>query len=282
MENLNLELAMNQESFRLLRDFIYDKSGIFFADNKQAQLETRLAQRLKANNISEFEQYYDLLKYDDPASDELRNLFDSVSTNETSFFRSPPQVEAFQKKVLPDILAAQSDSKTLRIWSAGCSTGEEPYTLSIIISEALGAALSDWDIRIVGSDLSPKALRSAEQAVYSEYALRGVSQEIRERYFTPQGVGYSLAESVKKLVAFEHLNLSQTEAIETGDGYDAIFCRNVLIYFDDELKRRVVSKLYDSLKPGGYLIIGHSESLHNISRAFKLVHFTGALGYRKE
>ena len=102
----NLDLAMNQESFRLLRDFIYDKSGIFFADNKQSQLETRLAQRLKANNLSEFEQYYDLLKYDDPAGEELHSLFDSVSTNETSFFRSPPQIEAFQNKVLPDMLAA--------------------------------------------------------------------------------------------------------------------------------------------------------------------------------
>ena len=282
MENLNLELAMNQESFRLLRDFIYDKSGIFFADNKQAQLETRLAQRLKVNNLSDFDAYYDLLKYDDPASDELHSLFDSVSTNETSFFRSPPQVEAFQKKVLPDMLAAHSAAKKLRLWSAGCSTGEEPYTLAIIIDEMLGAAASEWDIRILGSDLSPKALRSAEQAVYHDYALRGVSAEIRERYFEPQGAAYRLIEAARKLVDLEHFNLSQTETLEVGEGFDVIFCRNVLIYFDDELKRRVVSKLYDSLKVGGYLFIGHSESLHNISRAFKLVHFPGALGYRKE
>jgi len=274
---------MSPDSFRLLRDFIYSKSGIFFADNKQAQLETRLTQRLRANNLSDYEQYYDLLKYDDPADEELHNLFDSVSTNETSFFRSPPQIEAFAHKVLPELLAAQAASRRLRLWSAGCSTGEEPYTMAMVLSEALGDELANWDINIQANDLSPKALRSAETATYNEYALRGVSPTVRQRYFEEADGGLlRIIEPIRRLVNFEHFNLSAPATAEHLGDFDVIFCRNVLIYFDEDLKRTVVSRLHESLKAGGYLFIGHSESLHNISRAFKLVHFPGALGYRKE
>ncbi len=195
---------------------------------------------------------------------------------------SPPQIEAFKYKVLPDLLAALSASRRLRLWSAGCSTGEEPYTMAMVLSEVLGDELASWDIRIQASDLSPKALRSAENATYNEYALRGVNPAVRQRYFEETGGLYRVVEPIRRLVNFEHLNLSDPAPAGHLDEFDVIFCRNVLIYFDEELKRTVVSRLYESLKTGGYLFIGHSESLHNISRAFKLVHFPGALGYRKE
>ena len=284
MESLNQAdgLKMNQESFHLMRDFIYARSGIFFADNKQAQLESRLSLRLKANNLSDYDQYYDMLKYDDPAGNELHNLFDSVSTNETSFFRSPPQIEAFQNKVLGELIERQAATKSLRLWSAGCSTGEEPYTMAMVVHEVLGEAFADWDIRILGSDLSPKALRSAAAASYNDYALRGVSAAMKDRYFVEEAGTYRIADFIKRTVTFEQFNLSDPAAAGHLSDFDVIFCRNVLIYFDEELKRTVVSRLYESLKTGGHLFIGHSESLHNISRAFKLVHFPGALGYRKE
>jgi chemotaxis protein methyltransferase CheR len=275
---------MTDETFILLRDFIYEQSGIYFADTKKGQLETRLAIRLKTNNLTNYDKYYYLLRYDPQAARELMALFDSVTTNETSFYRSPPQIQAFQEKVLPDIIAHKDKQQDpqLRLWSAGCSTGEEPYTLGIVIKEVLNERCPNWDIKIVASDISEKALRSAKAAMYSDYALRSVPPEVKQAFFTSDGSSYRLIEDVHSMVDLQHLNLNDVKRVQIMKGFDVIFCRNVLIYFDDSARKRFVSQLYDSLNHGGYLFIGHSESLHNISRAFKLVHFPGALGYKKE
>jgi chemotaxis protein methyltransferase CheR len=275
--------AMTDETFILLRDFIYEQSGIFFTDGKKEQLASRLALRLKANNLKDFDKYYYLLKYDPCASKELRALFDSVTTNETSFYRSPPQIQAFQEKVLPEILARKErqGERTARLWSAGCSTGEEPYTMAIVLSQVLNGR-KDWDVRIVATDISEKALRSAKDAMYGEYSLRAVPQEVKRDFFVVQGSTYRIRDEVRALVELQFLNLNDARRVQLMKGFDVIFCRNVLIYFDDQVKRRFVAQLYDCLNHGGYLFIGHSESLHNISRAFKLVHFPGALAYKKE
>ena len=145
-DNLNTgRLQMTDETFRLLRDFIYEHSGIFFPDNKKPQLENRLSLRIKANNLPDFEKYYYMLKYDPQSPREIRALFDSVTTNETSFFRSPPQIQAFQEKALPEILhrKAGEGDKTLRLWSAGCSTGDEPYTLGMVALDVLAPISAD-------------------------------------------------------------------------------------------------------------------------------------------
>jgi chemotaxis protein methyltransferase CheR len=284
-ENLNSSgLKMADETFILLRDFIYENSGIYFADSKKGQLETRLVMRLKANNLPDFDKYYYLLKYDPQAAREMRALFDSVTTNETSFFRSPPQIQAFQEKVLTELITRREKKgeNTLRLWSAGCSTGEEPYTMGIVLNEVLNSKLSQWDIKIVASDISEKALKSAKMATYSDYSLRGVPPEIKQKYFVSNGGMYKISDDIVSLVDLQYLNLNDMKRVQLMKGFDIIFCRNVLIYFDDAARKRFVSQLYDSLNHGGHLFIGHSESLHNISRAFKLVHFPGALGYKKE
>jgi chemotaxis protein methyltransferase CheR len=275
---------MSDETFWLLRDFIYEHSGIYFADNKKAQLENRLGLRLKANNLPDFDKYYYMLKYDPQAGKELRALFDSVTTNETSFFRSPPQIQAFQEKVLPEIIQRHQEKgeNSLRLWSAGCSTGDEPYTMGIVVKEVLCDKLKDWDIKIFASDISEKALKSARSSTYNEYTLRSVPPEIKRKYFTQSGTQYTVNEEIRMLVDLQYLNFNDAKRVKLMKGFDVIFCRNVLIYFDDAAKKRFVAQLYDNLNPGGYLFIGHSESLHNISRAFKLVHFPGALGYKKE
>ena len=275
---------MTDETFILLRDFIYEQSGIYFADNKKGQLENRLAMRLKVNNLLDYDKYYYLLKYDPQAGRELRALFDSVTTNETSFFRSPPQIQAFQEKVLPEIITRKDKQhdRMIRFWSAGCSTGEEPYTMGIVIRQILNDKHANWDIKIVASDISEKALHSAKAAMYSDYSLRAVAPEIKQLFFTPERNSYRIIEDVRNLVDLQYLNLNDAKRVQIMKGFDVIFCRNVLIYFDDEARKRFVSQLYNSLNHGGYLFIGHSESLHNISRAFKLVHFPGALGYKKE
>ncbi len=277
-------VQMTDETFRLLRDFIYEHSGIYFSDNKKSQLENRLSLRLRANNLPDFDKYYYMLKYDPQASKELRALFDSVTTNETSFFRSPPQIQAFQEKALPEIMErrAEKGEKILRLWSAGCSTGDEPYTMGIVIKEILSEKIKEWDIKIFASDISEKALKSARASTYNEYTLRSVPPEIKTKYFTQSGSQFTVCDEIRMLVELQYLNFNDTKRVKLMRGFDIIFCRNVLIYFDDDAKKRFVAQLYDNLNPGGYLFIGHSESLHNISRAFKLVHFPGALGYKKE
>jgi chemotaxis protein methyltransferase CheR len=275
---------MSDETFILLRDFIYDHSGIYFADTKKEQLEARLVMRLKVNNLPEFNKYYYMLRYNPQAGNELRALFDSVTTNETSFYRSPPQIQAFQEKALPELIARREKrgEHVLRLWSAGCSTGEEPYTMGIVIKEVLSSKLPGWDIKILASDISEKALKSAKAAAYGEYSLRVVPPEIKRKYFIANGGLYKISDDISSLVELQYLNLNDMKRVQLMKGFDIIFCRNVLIYFDDEARKRFVSQLYDNLNHGGYLFIGHSESLHNISRAFKLVHFPGALGYKKE
>jgi len=275
---------MTNEQFLQLRDFIYEKSGIYFADSKKSLLENRLTFRLKAYNFTDYEKYYYLLKYDPQAAKELRALYDTITTNETSFFRSPPQIEAFAEKALPDVMARREKAgeKTLRLWSAGCSTGEEAYTLGIVLKEVLKDSFREWDIKIYASDISEKALRSAKLATYSEYALRGVPAEIRQKYFKSENSQFVVTDEIRALVELQFLNFMDSARMQLMKGFDIIFCRNVLIYFDDAARKKIVSHLYDNINPGGYLFIGHSESLHNITRAFKLVHFPGALGYKKE
>ncbi|GAB7023466.1 CheR family methyltransferase [Salidesulfovibrio brasiliensis] len=281
---LGRELKITDEEFRNLRDFIYEQCGIYVADNRKYLLENRLGNRLKQLNLKDFGEYYYYLQYDSAKSSELRKLFEVITTNETSFFRNPPQLKVFQDNILSSVIAEQrkNGSKKLRIWSAGCSTGEEPYTIAMIIHEILGPDVSSWDIRITANDLSERVLESAKRAEYSDYSLRTTPKEVVQKFFDADGKTYTVKPEVRRLVQFGQINLKDKAHLKRVERSEIVFCRNVIIYFDDEMKRQVISAFYDNLKPGGYLIIGHSESLHNISRAFKPNHYPGAIIYQKE
>jgi Methylase of chemotaxis methyl-accepting proteins len=207
-----------------------------------------------------------------------------ITTNETSFYRNPPQLQVFQEHILTEVLDTlrKSGQKKLRIWSAGCSTGEEPYTLAMIIADVLKGELPTWDVRITANDLSERVLDSARRGVYNEYTLRTTPKEILGRHFVKQDTFYNVRPELKKLILFHQINLSDAAQVKRVERSQIVFCRNVIIYFDDEMKKKVIGAFYDNLLPGGYLIIGHSESLHNISRAFKPIHYPGAIIYKKE
>ena len=277
------EMQITNEEFLHLRDFIYEQCGIFIAENRKYLVENRLSNRIKELNLKSFNEYYKFLRYDANRQKELPHLFEVITTNETSFFRNPPQLEVFQNIVLPEVLDRQrkSGSKRLRIWSAGCSTGEEPYTLAIIISEVLKGELSSWDVAINAYDLSEAVLAAARRGVYNAYSLRTTPPEIVARYFTQDGNQYTVKPEMKKLVRFNPINLNDKEQCKKVEKSQIVFCRNVIIYFDDAMKRRVINAFYDNLEPQGVLLIGHSETLHNISRAFQLEHHTGTIVYRK-
>lgn len=277
------DLQISDEEFVQLRDFIYQQCGIFIAENRKYLVENRLSNRIKDLNLKSYNEYYNFLRFDANRRNELNKLFEVVTTNETSFFRNPPQLEVFQKSVLTETLeqCKKSGRKRLRIWSAGCSTGEEPYTLAIILHEVLKNDIRLWDIKITANDLSEAVLAAARRGAYNEYALRTTPKEIVDAYFTKEGNLYKINPMLKHIVSFGQINLSDKEQLKRVEKSQIVFCRNVIIYFDDEMKRKVINAFYDNLEPSGALLIGHSESLHNISRAFQLEHHKGTIVYRK-
>ena len=272
---------MKHEEFISLRDLVYEKSGIYFSNNKAYLLENRLKNRLNELNLSTLEDYYSYLRYGEKAVEELFNLFDVVTTNETSFFRNPPQLEMLKSILRSEHLNVHKRSETLRVWSAGCSTGEEPYTVAIIILEEMEAQRQARPFAVLGTDISRKALLSAETAVFNSYAMRHVDAPIREKYFTKAKNGYAVNDSVKGWVKFDFMNLNDTQAYRRLGNTDIVFCRNVLIYFDEEMKKKVANRLHDVLKPGGYLFLGHSESLYPVTNALKPIALPGTIVYRK-
>jgi chemotaxis protein methyltransferase CheR len=282
---LSGKLRISNDEFLQLRDFIYTQCGIFIAEARKYLVENRLNNRIKALNLKGFGEYYYYLRFDPNRREELTRLFEVITTNETSFWRNPPQLEVFQNKVLTGELdkLRRSGHKKLRIWSAGCSTGEEPYTLAIILHEVLKSEISAWDIKITANDLSEAVLAAARKGVYSTYALRTTPPDITARYFIKDGAGnYAIDPRMKRLIAFGSVNLSDKAMLKRVERSHIIFCRNVIIYFDEEMKRQVIESFYDNLLPGGCMLIGHSESLHNISRAFKPEYHAGTIVYRKE
>ena len=277
-------IKVTNEEFIQLRDFIYEKSGIYIAENRKYLIENRLNNRIKDLNLKTFGEYYYYLKFDANKNSELTKLFEVITTNETSFYRNPPQLQVFQDTVLKAELEKlrKAGTKKLRIWSAGCSTGEEPYTLAIILHEVLKSEIAAWDIKITANDLSEAVLTSARKGVYSEYALRTTPPDIINRYFIKEGSNFTVDPKLTRLISFGPTNLSDRALLRRVERSHIIFCRNVIIYFDDEMKKQIIESFYDNLLPGGCLFIGHSESLHSISRAFKPEHHTGTIVYRKE
>lgn len=274
---------MSENTFKSLRDLIYDLSGIYYSESKKYLLEGRIAKRLAANRLNTYEEYLKLLK--SPANrSELNQLFEVITINETYFFRAPQQFDAFEKIIVPEILKTRSavSRPVFRVWSAASSTGEEAYTLGIIILERLKPLFPNVTFQILASDISNAVLEAARKGVFKEYAVRNVPPHIMKKYFRKSGNTYIISDQVKRMVKFMNINLYDTAAMRTITSCDVIFCANVLIYFDIPSKQKVVSNLYNSLNKNGYLFIGYSESLHGITKAFKLVHLPKAMAYQKE
>lgn len=281
--NNDVELEMTPDEFVMIRDFILEKSGIYFAENKMYLVRNRLAKRMAELQIKTVRDYFYHVKYD-LSLREFNKLMDLVTTNETSFFRNEPQLLSFSDEVLPLLVEEKMKErgpKSLRIWSAGCSTGEEPYTLAVIVLECL-KSLAGWNVEIVANDISEQVLQKARQGEYSGITLRNIKPELLARYFTKDGDSYRVKPEVQALVKFSHMNLNDSRKISVISNMDAIFCRNVMIYFTEEVKKQLVRGFYNALRPGGYFYIGHAETLHGVSKAFKLVYFKNALVYQKE
>jgi chemotaxis protein methyltransferase CheR len=275
-------IPLPDDVFRLLRDFVHGYCGIYFDDGSKFLLERRLARRLEQRQLKSFEEYYHFLRYDRKREEELVILIDNLTTNETYFFRESAQLRAFSHEILPELRESLPDRrKSLRIWSAGCSTGEEPYTIAILLLES-GDWWRDWQIEILGSDINQRVLHTARKGVYKKSAHRATSPAMLAKYFVQDEKGdYRIIDRVKELVSFSSVNLLDPHKTSLISNMDVIFCRNVIIYFDREAKKKVIESFYQKLREGGYLLLGHSESLINISNAFLLRTLKNDMVYQK-
>ena len=274
---------MSLQDFLAIREFIYARTGIFFNESKQYFLENRLNRRLQELSLGGYRDYLALLQ-GGQGKEELKQLFNEITTNETSFWRNPPQIEAFQRIVLPDAVAlARSRSATrLRIWSAACSSGEEPYTLAMICQEAKDSLLRGMSVEIIATDISEKVLAMAREGIYGSYTLRNLTPVQVKQHFTPVGADtFQVQAALKQLVTFKNFNLVEYPAYRGLGTFDVIFCRNVLIYFDEAVKGKVIKGFHEVLYPKAFLLVGHSESIHSFNVGFELMHFSKAMGYRK-
>jgi chemotaxis protein methyltransferase CheR len=275
--------TMSLPDFLSIREFIYGRTGIFFSESKQYFLENRLNRRLQEVNLSAYRDYLGLLQ-GAQGKEELKQLFNEITTNETSFWRNPPQIEAFQRIVLPDAVAlvrARGGSK-LRIWSAACSSGEEPFTLAMICQEAKDTLLKGLTVEILATDISEKVLALAREGVYGSYTLRNLTPAQIKQHFNPLVQdNFQVKSELKQLINFRNFNLVDYGSYKTLGSFDVVFCRNVLIYFDDAVKSKVIKGFHEVLQPRSFLLVGHSESIHAFNVGFDLMHFSKAMGYRK-
>ncbi len=265
---------LQDSDFDKFRDLIYNESGIHFSSTNRSILESRLKERLKRSELDTIGDYFRLIKSNE---EELKVLLDSVTTNLTRFFRNTAHFQTFEHFVLPDLVERKraAGSRKIRIWSAGCSTGEEPYTISMLLLELLP---KDFTFEIVASDISLKSVMIGKEAFYSDNRVNGVPPEYLNKYFTKMQGGYQVTDEVRKNIRFDYHNLKNDSGLRD---LDIIFCRNVLIYFDEAAQKAVVDRFWQALAPYAYLYIGHSESLFGMDTKFEFVKTDWACVYRK-
>jgi chemotaxis protein methyltransferase CheR len=266
-----------------IRDLIYQIAGIFHPDNKLRLLLDRCSRRMKELKTLSLREYFECLTIKPTRQIEMVALLNEITIGETSFFRNQPQLDALRQIIIPKVLEAKSKLplRRLRIWSAGCSTGEEPYTLSMMMLEEAHGRLKDWTVEILATDLNERSLAHAKAGIYGTYSTRNLSPQYRQKYFTPAGDQLQVQPQVRPSIAFSRLNLSDDARMTFMKSLDVIFCCNVLIYFDLASKKRVIQHFYNNLLPHGYFFLGHSESLYGVTDNFRLVHLPGATAYVK-
>jgi chemotaxis protein methyltransferase CheR len=276
-------LPLSGYDFGLFQELLIEKSGLCFDESRGQSLHLALWQRLQHRGYDSYREYYNLLKFHPEGQIEIRELLDLITIGETYFFRNKAQFDVLMKFVLLEIIQKKvySQDKSLRIWSAGCSSGDEAYSIAIAIIEVV-PSYKDWNISILGTDVNRNGLARAKEGIYNKKSIGHLPEEYLCKYFTTRGATYILDPKVKELVQFEYHNLVKDPLIhERMQTIDILFCRNVTIYFDEKTTKRVLENFYNSLAEDGYLFLGHSETLWQITNKFERVEFPQTFIYRK-
>ena len=274
-----MKLDMTDSDFARLTRFLHDAAGLVFDDTRRDSLGYALGERLPRTSYTEITPYLDHVMSNDGA-EERQQLLDEVTIPETYFFRNPPQIRALGRQVLPELVRTNADTKRLVIWSAGCSTGEEPYTVAMLLIELI-PDYKDWDIRIIATDVSQRALAAARRGRYGQRSVQLADAERVGRFFDLDHGDYVVTPEVRALVSFRHHNLVTDPSPFLNRELDLVLCRNVTIYFNRETTRGLMERFHRSLDDGGYLFLGHAETLWQITDAFKLVTLGDAFVYRR-
>jgi chemotaxis protein methyltransferase CheR len=296
MATPGLHIQLSDAELKLLQTLVYQECGMYFDERRAHFLQDRLQRRMRATGLDTFYHYYRLLTSRE-GRNELGSLLENLTINETSFFRNKPQLELFHKVTLEDILHRKQERRdwTLRVWSAGCSTGQEPYTLAMLICDALAYYYlrnplpfdmpspkplipPPWKVEVMASDISYSVLRAAQEGAYTESQMEPVDYTYRLRYFDKVGDRYAVKRAVKEIVQFDFHNL-KAEYLPTRN--DVIFCRNVMIYFDEAEQKRLIEKFYRCLNPEGFLFVGHAESLFGLTDRFRMIHKNNGTAYQR-
>jgi chemotaxis protein methyltransferase CheR len=265
-------IDLTDREFQLLRTLIFEKSGITLNDGKKELVRTRLGSKLRKGGFGSFKDYYNYV-VDDRSGEELVTLLDAISTNLTSFFREINHFNYLRNQIVPEIMGNKRNdgAKELRAWSAGCSSGEEPYSLAFTLTDILRGERS-WDVKLLATDISTKVLARAARGVYTEDQVKTVPNDMASKFLEKTVEDgdrlYRVRPEIKRLIQFKRFNL-MTPTFPFKRGFDFIFCRNVMIYFDKPTQQVLINKFFGALAEGGYLLIGHSESLTGVQHRFK-------------
>ncbi len=272
-------VPISTEEARLLQEVVEDYCGLSHGLGSPFFLQRRIGPRLAALGLSSFYDYYHYLRYDPSGPRELEDAIERLTTHETYLFREKYQLDGFTNELIPELASRLASSRRLTVWSAGCSTGEEVYTIAMMLRDSV--RLRGWSLRVVGSDISRKVIARARRGCYGPSSFRTTDPLHQRTYFREVEGGFEVREDLRAMCSFGQLNLLATDRYMVLGSCDVIFCRNVLMYLAPAARVRILEAFYDTLNPGGYLLLGHSESLLNLSTRFDLVHLSNDLVYRR-
>lgn len=274
--------CLRPEEFRLLREFIAEEFGLLIDEGRASFLQSRLLSRLQELRLDSFSDYYAYLRFSPRGGSEHQQLISVITNNETYFFREDAQLQVLAGHILPELKGKKqrSGEKRIRIYSAGCSSGEEVYTIAMLLLES-GHFLWDWDIMVTGIDIDPLMIERAREGIYSGRAFQATPDRYLERYFAKTGDCFTIKNSLRRITRFVEGNLLRLDPFQESDPADIIFCRNVFIYFSEDTTRRIVESFAGLLEPDGLLFLGHSESLSRLTSRYQPIRHPGAIIYRK-
>lgn len=276
-----MEIGFSEESFEKIKEYIYRKTGIFLEKEKHYEkVKKQIETRCKKLEIEDFRKYFFFLRFNESSKDEFQELINTLTVNETYFFRENHQFEAMIKHVLPKLHTSKRDSYVIRILSAPCSTGEEPYSMAIHILEE-NSIVNERDIEIVAMDIDNTVLKKAQEGIYTDRSLHAIPASTVNKYFQKKMAFWQLDEGIRGAVEFKNANVFDKEQMRNMGKFDIIFSRNMLIYFDDASRREVAMTFYDMLNPGGVIFLGHAEYMSRIVSVFKPIKFDDVLAYQK-
>ncbi len=276
---MSSSITISDEDFLKFKEYFYRKTGIIFDNSKRYFVDKRLIERIVATELENFRSYFNMLRFE-ASGNELQNLVNTMTVNETYFFREEYQFKCLVNSLLDEITHKKTDKSPIRIWSVPSSSGEEPYSIAIYLLEHW-AGIEEWDVEIMSSDIDTEILTEAKRGHYSARSVQHIPKTLLTKYFHYQDDGYQICDELRAAVEFSRVNIMEPSEVRAYRNMDIIFCRNLLIYFDDAARRQVAEMFFDAMKTGGFVCLGHSESMSRISSLFRVRKFPEAIVYQK-